>query len=346
VKLFQEFFVLEPDNPREAGTQPSIKLAFPNHLKDMLESVKSMCYPFKIVVKSIADPVEIIAVKKQNKENLVVLKLLGKVDAPPSAFLAAVNPGMSLHCYCLGLKDIDPVMGQTFTFKKFIGFLTYFPIVDFWAGLLGKIYDDIQKFRMTQLNITKSFDSISSKQVNRFLKSNLDKLGDLLKVDAQVVATGSTLSSEYGPLEVPDPFNPSSQYFLASLVSHVSYKALEVLLSALLIDTKVCLYSGNQSHLTRCVSGLVALLHPFASQSRHVFPCISHDMTHLLDPPFPVLLGVNLSHDDMEAREFLASEDFLFCDLDRQGHLAGPDLPLLSLKLEPHFDKAGFLDHT
>lgn len=133
----------EPDSPGEVGTLPSVKLAYPNVMTDKLEAIKAQCFPFRIAVNSTADPVSIIAPKKKYKDSLIVFKFIGGEMNPDCPLLQAFNPFMNMYCYCLGIKDIQPVVGHTYTFKKYIGFLSYFPLVDLFADILGKLFDDI-----------------------------------------------------------------------------------------------------------------------------------------------------------------------------------------------------------
>ncbi|XP_046890996.1 DENN domain-containing protein 5B-like isoform X2 [Hypomesus transpacificus] len=134
-----------------------------------------------------------------------------------------------------------------------------------------------------------------------------------------------------GPIVVqrPGPEElPLGDYPLGETCALLGVEGLVQLLTCLLLETQVLLYSQDYQRLMTVAESVSTLLFPF--QWQHVYlPILPAPLLHLLDAPVPFLLGVQRVEGTTRSSLHLAHEaNLCFVDIDQHGVEPPEDLPL------------------
>ncbi|XP_067090478.1 DENN domain-containing protein 5B-like [Osmerus mordax] len=134
-----------------------------------------------------------------------------------------------------------------------------------------------------------------------------------------------------GPIVVqrPGPEElPLGDYPLGETCALLGVEGLVQLLTCLLLETQVLLYSQDYQRLMTVAETVTTLLFPF--QWQHIYlPILPASLLHLLDAPVPFLLGVQRGEGATRSSLHLAHEaNLCFVDIDQHGVEPPEDLPL------------------
>ncbi|CAB1331671.1 unnamed protein product [Coregonus sp. 'balchen'] len=134
---------------------------------------------------------------------------------------------------------------------------------------------------------------------------------------------GPIMCQQPGPEELP-----LGDYPLGEAFSLLGVENLVRLLTSVLLETQVLLYSQDYQRLMTLAEGITTLLFPF--QWQHVYlPILPAPLHHLLDAPVPFLMGIQ-RRDGTQRSTLDLSHEANLCFVDIDNHRVDPpeDLPL------------------
>uniref|UniRef100_A0A4W5R838 DENN/MADD domain containing 5B n=1 Tax=Hucho hucho TaxID=62062 RepID=A0A4W5R838_9TELE len=140
---------------------------------------------------------------------------------------------------------------------------------------------------------------------------------------------GPIVCQQPGPGELP-----LGDYPLGEAFSLLGVENLVRLLTSVLLETQVLLYSQDYQRLMTVAEGITTLLFPF--QWQHVYlPILPTPLHHLLDAPVPFLMGIQ-RRDGAQRTTLDLSHEANLCFVDIDNHRVDPpeDLPLFPDQLE------------
>jgi len=203
---------------------------------------------------------------------------------------------------------------------------------------------DIKK---DQLLVTKSICVISSIPLIKTFENLLKALHDLCTKEPEVVLEGYVYNLLY---EVPMPppgrslkFStggrniicqrpglselPLCDYSLREMFSLFSVDNILNILSSVLLEHQILLYSVEYRKLMLVAEGISCLIFPF--QWQHVYvPILPASLLHFLDAPVPFVMGLHHSQEGKSLLDICSQANMCFIDIDK-GHVELPeDLPL------------------
>uniref|UniRef100_A0A8C7FD41 DENN domain containing 5B n=1 Tax=Oncorhynchus kisutch TaxID=8019 RepID=A0A8C7FD41_ONCKI len=140
---------------------------------------------------------------------------------------------------------------------------------------------------------------------------------------------GPIVCQQPGPEELP-----LGDYPLGEAFSLLGVENLVRLLTSVLLETQILLYSQDYQRLMTVAEGITTLLFPF--QWQHIYlPLLPAPLHHLLDAPVPFLMGIQRRDGAQRSTLELSNESNL-CFVDIDNHRVDPpeDLPLFPDQLE------------
>uniref|UniRef100_A0A673XNG9 DENN/MADD domain containing 5B n=1 Tax=Salmo trutta TaxID=8032 RepID=A0A673XNG9_SALTR len=140
---------------------------------------------------------------------------------------------------------------------------------------------------------------------------------------------GPIVCQQPGPEELP-----LGDYPLGEAFSLLGVENLVRLLTSVLLETQVLLYSQDYQRLMTVAEGITTLLFPF--QWQHIYlPILPAPLHHLLDAPVPFLMGIQ-RRDGAQRSTLDLSNEANLCFVDIDNHCVDPpeDLPLFPDQLE------------
>ncbi|KAF7662895.1 hypothetical protein LDENG_00223830 [Lucifuga dentata] len=134
---------------------------------------------------------------------------------------------------------------------------------------------------------------------------------------------GPIVCQRPGPGELP-----LGEYPLGEAFSLLGVDNMVQLLTCVLLETQVLLYSQDYQRLMTVAEGITALLFPF--QWQHIYlPILSAPLYHLLDAPVPFLMGIQRRDGAQRSSLHLPHEaNLCFVDIDNHCIETPEDLPL------------------
>uniref|UniRef100_A0A8C7SX52 UDENN domain-containing protein n=1 Tax=Oncorhynchus mykiss TaxID=8022 RepID=A0A8C7SX52_ONCMY len=140
---------------------------------------------------------------------------------------------------------------------------------------------------------------------------------------------GPIVCQQPGPEELP-----LGDYPLGEAFSLLGVENLVRLLTSVLLETQILLYSQDYQRLMTVAEGITTLLFPF--QWQHIYlPILPAPLHHLLDAPVPFLMGIQ-RRDGAQRSTLELSNEANLCFVDIDNHRVDPpeDLPLFPDQLE------------
>jgi len=169
--------------------------------------------------------------------------------------------------------------------------------------------------------------------MNQFYRSDVPRKGE----------RGSFCISEYlNSLNFDRPFFQEEEELFAEwglplLLWSLSFETLLSVLSAIMLEKKIVLYSNNLRLLSAMVLSLTPLIRPFVYQSV-IIPLLPRTMSSMLEAPVPFLIGLTSLPSDL-------ANDVLVLDVQNKKFISPDPVPLfprantLQMKCEGYLNK-------